>query len=149
MKSPAYQSPQAMFQQFAAFWYAGSNIAPGVASRLGDSYSSLMKRLAEDPDLAFLDAELVNGPRVPAAAPPSADIERKAFFFVLEAIQLMENVWSDFGLESAANRNNPKNAGWMEEFRKWASSNTVVKTWKASRDNYNPLFQQFFENLHL
>ena len=106
-----------------------------------------MRRLAKDPDLAFLDAELVNGPTVASAGPSSAEVERKAFFFVLEVIQLMENVWSDFGLESEASRNNPKNAGWMQEFRKWAKSDTVVKTWQASKENYNPLFQQFFETL--
>jgi hypothetical protein len=142
-ETPPYRSPLGLFQNLAAVWYPGSNVASGVTTQLADSYSALMSRLAGDPDLAFLDAELVGG----TPAPASAAAERKAFFFVLDAIQLMENVWFEFGLESDANRNNPRNGGWMNTFRKWAKAPTVVKTWKASKDNYNTLFGHFFDGL--
>lgn len=145
---PAYQSPDELFQNLAAVWYAGSNIAPGAATRLVDSYSALMKQLGADPDLAFLDAELLGG--LPAEAPAlevSAEARRKAFFFVLDLIQLMENVWFDLGLESEANRDNPQNGGWMTMFRKWANAPSVISTWQASAENYNTLFRHFFDSL--
>ncbi len=145
---PAYQSPDGLFQSLAAVWYPGSNIASGVATRLADSYSALMKQLASDPDLAFLDAELVGLVTVETpAVTASADARRKAFFFVLDLIQLMENVWSEFGFEFEANRDNPKNGGWMTMFRKWAKAPSVITTWQASRENYNTLFGHFFDRL--
>jgi hypothetical protein len=142
-----YRCPRRMFQDLAAVWYPPSSLDASAASRLGDSYSTLMKRLAGDPDLAFLDAELVGRTSTAAPATPSPDAERKAFFFILDLIQLMENVWSEFGMESDVNRNNPKNGGWMAVFQTWANAPTVAKTWDTERLSYNTLFQQFMDRL--
>lgn len=147
MTSPAYQPPEGMFQKLAAVWYPESNMTPGMATRLADSYSELMKRLGSDPDLAFLDVELVGSSSGAAPALPTVDAERKAFFFALDLIQLTENIWFEFKLESHVNRDNPKNGGWMTLFHMWAKAPTVVKTWKASRGSFNKLFQQFFDDL--
>src|SRR4051794_38037879 len=103
MKLPTYQSPKEMFQKLATVWYPESNLTPGAATGLADSYSELMRQLGSNPDLAFLDAELVGPTSGAAPAPPTAAAERKAFFFVLDLIQLMENIWFEFKLESDVN----------------------------------------------
>jgi hypothetical protein len=136
-----------MFQDLAAVWYPASNMDPGLVARIGDSYATLMKRLAGDPDLAFLDAELAGRTSAATASTPSLAAERKAFFFLVELIQLMENVWFEFGLESNTNRDNPKNGGWMAVFQMWANAPSVTKTWQLSRGRYSTLFQQFIDNL--
>jgi hypothetical protein len=144
---PIYRSPRKMFQDLAAVWYPPSSMDAGLAARLGDSYAALMKRLAGDPDLAFLDAELAGRTPAAATAMPSTAAERKAYFFILELIQLMVNVWSEFGLESDVNRNNPTNGGWMNLFRTWAHAPSVRENWRVSRVRCSPLFQQFMDNL--
>jgi hypothetical protein len=144
---PAYQSPEGMFQQLAAVWYPALNLAPGVAVRLNNSYSALMKQLANEPELAFLDEQLAGITASEPAAPVSAEAERKAFFFVLDLIQLMENVWFELGFESAAIRDNPKNGGWIAMFKKWAKAPVVMKTWEVARENFNTLFGAFFDQL--
>jgi hypothetical protein len=147
LQFPDYKSPEGIFQKLATVWYPESHLNPGVATRLADSFSDLMKQLGSDPELAFLDMELIG--RTVAVPPPAlnAAAERKAFFFVLDLLQLVENIWFEFKLQSAVNRDNPKNGGWMILFRTWAKAPTVVKTWKASRDSFNTLFQQFFDDL--
>jgi hypothetical protein len=144
---PPYRCPRKMFQDLAAVWYPASNMDPGLVARIGDSYATLMKRLAGDPDLAFLDAELAGRTSAATASTPSLAAERKAFFFLVELIQLMENVWFEFGLESNTNRDNPKNGGWMAVFQMWANAPSVTKTWQLSRGRYSTLFQQFIDNL--
>ena len=144
---PPYRSPRKMFQDLAAVWYPASNLDAGLEAELGDSYATLMKRLASDPDLAFLDAELAGRTSADTAPTPSPAAERKAFFFTVELIQLMQNVWFEFGLESNMNRDNPKNGGWMAVFQMWANAPSVIKNWQLSRGRYSTLFQQFIDKL--
>ena len=69
--------------------------------------------------------------------------------FLVEVIQLIENVYTEFHLEHAANRANPRNAGWMTVFRRWANSPLLYdQVWTNVQGDYNPLFQQFM-NDHL
>jgi hypothetical protein len=79
--------------------------------------------------------------------PPEADrekIERKAFFYCLELIQLIENVWGDLRLYEEGNRKNPKNGGWLNIFRFWARQPIFRSTWERAAYTFDPLFQQFF-----
>ena len=144
--------PEGMDQLFRTLWerwYPPADIPDGVASRHADAYSALMKRLCDDPDLSYLDPEIINSgdsPRMPAP-PVSILAERKAFYFCLELIQLMENVWSDFRLFNTADRESPRNAGWMSVFRHWVGQDIFKDTWKRASSTYNPLFQEFFNEL--
>jgi hypothetical protein len=68
--------------------------------------------------------------------------------FMIEVIQLMQNVHTEFRLEHASNRSNPRNAGWMSTFRMWASSRALQAVWTNVQHNYNPLFGRFM-SMHL
>jgi hypothetical protein len=137
-----------LFETLWRRWYPPSEIPEGAASRHAAAYSALMKRLSDDPDLAYLDPQIIRS-AAPATfmPPPNESTERKAFYFGLELIQLMENVWSDLHLFNTGDRDSPSNGGWMEVFRYWASQELFRTTWERSRYTYNPLFRQFFDEL--
>ena len=59
--------------------------------------------------------------RKEALKPVLAGMDPAEKGFMLEVIQLMQNVHTEFRLEHASNRSNPRNAGWMATFRDWAS----------------------------
>jgi hypothetical protein len=134
-------------------WYPPSEVKDGVSSAHANVYSALMKRLCDDEELAYLDAQIFcpegNAECGPAPAPgkQTPEIERKAFFYCLELIQLMENVWGDLHFSSRADRENPKNGGWMQVFRHWARQPQFESTWKRAGYTFNPLFQQFFNSM--
>ncbi len=138
-----------LFQFLGALWHAPVNVPEGVITRLNDAYTELTKRLGDDPELAFLDLEILGGTASGTATvtPTDPAVLRKATFFVLDLIQLMENVWFEFRLQAEINRDNPKNGGWMSVFRQWAGSTFVASTWARVAGNYNPLFQSFVNDL--
>jgi hypothetical protein len=123
-------------------WYPPSEVADGLSSRHAETYSALLRRLSADPDLRFLDTQIFRGAGPQPA--PSPEAERKAFYFCVDLIQLMENVWSDLRFFETANRDNPKNQGWITVFRDWSRQPAFQEAWKRSSYTYNPLFQQFY-----
>jgi len=131
-----------IFQDLAALWYPSSSSTAGTATKLADAYTTLINKIGSDPDLGFLDGEVNIGK---SAAPKelTPQITLKVKFFMIELIQLMENVLSDFKLESLANRNNPNNAGWITVFQRWTSGDQFKSNWATESKNYNPLFQKF------
>ena len=146
-----------LFQGLCQQWYPPSTVAEGVATRHAEAYTALMKRMSDDPDLRYLDKQIIprlgrhcTSPAPVEAGPPAwvtDAIQRKAFFFCLDLFQLMENVWTDLHLDNKADRENPKNGGWMRMFRHWASQPLFQETWKDAGCTYNDLFRQFFDGL--
>jgi hypothetical protein len=145
-----------LFRGLCRQWYPPSTVAEGVATRHAEAYTALMKRLSEDPKLSYLDREIIprlgkdckDRPLEPdAPADVSEETRRKAFFYCLDLMQLMENVWADLHLYNRADRENPKNGGWMRVFRHWVLQPVFVATWGEASCTYNELFRQFFEQL--
>jgi hypothetical protein len=134
-----------VFQELTRKWYAPVPVSLEAATRLADGYTSLIRRLGDNADLAALAPQLLpqhQGPSGPTLS------DAQALIFGLEAIQLMQNVFTEFHLGMAANRANPRNAGWMTVFRRWVQSSVLYDTiWKNVRDDYNPMFQQFVDEL--
>ncbi len=123
-------------------WYPPSEVKDGVSSHHTEAYSGLLKRL-EDPSLRYLLPQFfLNAPKVESSALPDPE---KEFLFCLDAIQLMENVWSDVHLFNRSDLENPRNGGWVNVFRFWARQPAFQETWKRAGYTYNALFQQFFE----
>jgi hypothetical protein len=137
---------ETFFQELWERWYPPSPAAPGVSTLHASAYSSLMKRLSDDPQLSSLDDQLFC-PGPDSGKPGDPERERKEFLYCLDLIQLMENVWSDLGLEQQAERESPKNGGWMRVFRVWASQPAFLKAWERASYTYNPLFRAFFQSL--
>jgi hypothetical protein len=133
-----------MFQDLCRKWYPTPTLTEANAVNLTLQYSALMRRLCEDPDLAFLDSQFFRG--LPAVPQPAAT-PRKAIFYCIELIQLMEDVYFELNLQHKADRCNPHYGGWLATFRCWAESQAIRDAWVIAKNGYNPLFQEFFEDL--
>ena len=84
--------------------------------------------------------------QAPGATPPVVD--ELATSFGLELVQHIENVFTEFRFEHGLNRANPRNAGWMRTFRRWAQSGPLYNDiWQQRKNDYNPLFQKFMTTL--
>lgn len=139
-----------VFQRLAAIWYAPTNVGEGVATRHAEAYSGLVERLSQRKELLFLEpAVVLHANTSPWADPPdlSPEARKAAVLFVLQLIQLMENLWFDFGLHVSRNRDNPRNGGWMSVFRHWMKNPFIANVWKDARGNFNPLFGEFADSL--
>jgi hypothetical protein len=106
-----------------------------------------MDKLAGDADLEFIGSEFFPGRARKVAKTHGAAVDRKAFFYCLDVIQLMEDVFFQVGFESKSMQYNPEYVGWMVTFRSWARSSEVQKAWAAAKDGYSLLFQEFLDNL--
>jgi len=146
----SHEAMTALFRSLRRWWYPPSSIVEGVATRHTAAYSALMKRLSDDEDLRYLDDQIIKpkdrAPRIPARA-QGYDVERKAFLFCLDLIQLMENVWIDLHLYQRADAANPGNDGWMGVFGYWVTQPIFEKTWGQADYTFNRLFQQFYNEL--
>ena len=99
---------------------------------------------SDDPELAFLDNQLLNG--MPPAAQPGVT-PRKAVYFCMELIQFMEDVYFELNFQHKGDRENPVYAGWDQTFRLWASSRAIRHAWTVAGSGFTPLFQEYFEAL--
>ncbi len=86
------QSTRAVFDGLNEKWYPSTEVAHSLGTRHNEAYSVLMGRLAADPDLSYIDEQIIpfgsgqRAPQVESRVPES--IQRKAFFFCLDLIQL-------------------------------------------------------------
>ena len=132
-----------MFQDLCRKWYPAPALT-AAATNLTERYSAFVRRIAEDSELAFLDNQLFQGmPKVPQ---PEVT-PRKAVFFCMELLQLMEDVYFELNLEHRSDRENPVFAGWLDVFEIWANSPAVLDAWKVAGAGFNPIFQEFFQGL--
>lgn len=69
------------------------------------------------------------------------------YFFCMTLLQLVEDVYVDFGLERSEWRDDPRIGGWMTIFRTWRKIPRVVETWAAGRRTFRKDFQQFWDDL--
>ncbi|HYM26241.1 MAG TPA: hypothetical protein VEU08_23655, partial [Vicinamibacterales bacterium] len=128
----------ANFQQLARNWYASPEVETGAATNLTERYTDLMRQLG-DKEIKALEPQLVFGDAKAVAMTPELNT------FMLEAIQLMEDVFNTFHLEFEANRANPRIAGWMIVFKRWCGSPAFTTVWPKVQSEYNPLFREFAE----
>jgi hypothetical protein len=143
--SPASeQAMKGLFEDLQRNWYPDPQIASGLANDLTERYAALMRRVAEDRELAFLDNQIFK--RLPSVVQPE-ETPRKAIYFCMELLQLMEDVYFTLNFQQSADRDNPVYQGWMGVFRIWAKSRAVRHAWTVSSDGFNPIFREFFEAL--
>jgi hypothetical protein len=140
-----------MFECLRKKWYPPTDVAEGVGTRHSQVYSSLMQRLADDPELSYLDQQIFPFGAAKGSAQPednrTEQIERRARFFCLGLIQLMENVWADLHLGNPDDYSNPLNQGWIELFKLWVRQDIFTTTWETASGTFNPGFVDFFERL--
>ena len=131
-----------LFQALTRKWYAPIAVSAEAATRLANDYVELMKTIAANPKLEALHYELVNGKAWPKGH--TGDASPAEVGAGIELMQLVQNVYTEFGLEHAVNRVNPRNSGWMSVFVKWRQSAILArKIWPTIAADYHALFQRF------
>ena len=137
----------ALFQRLTMKWYAKIPIEPEAASRLNDSYAQIVERLGTKGLTPLLDASLAS-PNPPPAWTGAQPTDEQ-FVYIVEQLQLMENVFVEFEFEHRAHRANPRSRGWMTIFRQWVHNPALYDgVWPRVRHSYNPVFQDFIERLY-
>jgi hypothetical protein len=132
-----------MFQELTRKWYAPIPVTGEAATRLALAYVELMKSLAATPGLKALYEELVSGQRFSGPSRTGAPSPEEVSAG-MELMQLVQNVYTEFGFDNAFNRANPRNSGWTSVFRKWLRSPILAgEIWPLIASDYHPLFQQF------
>jgi hypothetical protein len=115
------------------------------------AYAKLDVQLRREPRLAELSRslypELDGHPAAPAEGdgrPDPTDRERAELHAVSEMLQIMEDAWLGVHLEGY--HAHPMNRGWMNVFRRWASSETFRRHWLTLRGEYGQDFVRFCED---
>ena len=144
------------FSDLRQRWRAPSPNTAASFTRHAQALVSLMRRLRDEPDLEFLEAQVspewerlmagaTGSPREIApevlGLPPSVSERRAGFHFCNALLQLMEDVYLDLNLETEYAH--PDNAGWMNLFRHWSWSAMFRVTWMISASCYGARFRSF------
>jgi len=133
-----------MFQDLTRKWYAPIPVTTEAATRLALEYVALMWDLVKTEGLEQMAEEIVGGTPFKGTRPPKPTPAEVAAGMAL--MQLIQNVYTEFGLESAFNRANPRNSGWTNVFRKWRQSPILHgEIWPGIEKDYHPLFRRYFE----
>lgn len=113
----------------------------------------LLDRIRQTPELAFLDSQvypewhrLMEGTEVEVSAdtlwlPDTAAERRHGFYFCVEMLQLMENIYIDLDFDTNWNAND--NSGWMSYFHHWSWSGMFRVTWAITAATFGQRFQSF------
>ncbi|HEV2047008.1 MAG TPA: patatin-like phospholipase family protein [Chthoniobacterales bacterium] len=67
----------------------------------------------------------------------------RALHFLVQIIQLMEDVWLNCDLDTQFN--DPNNLGWMNSFQRWAYTPTFRLWWPLLKSMYGSKFRRFME----
>jgi hypothetical protein len=78
-----------------------------------------------------------------AVAPMTAEEMCTTLHFLLQIIQLMEDVWRTCHLET--HWNHPSNLGWMNTFQRWAYAPSFRLWWPILKPMYDSEFSRFME----
>ena len=141
------------FERLAARWEVPPQAPEGVFTKQAEAYSRLMDRVAKDDILAKLSSQMGQG--FPAETPEE---KRKQFYFWLDLIQLMEDIFVDLNLADKNMWDHPRYAGWKRLFTYWAGQKGLQEVWddrgqtentkaKGQRQNYGKAFRYFLDDL--
>lgn len=92
---------------------------------------------------AFLRSEFFPEVAISLGAPaePTAEDQVRAVYFVMLAIQLMEDAWLTCKLET--HWAHPLNEGWMSYLHRWASTPSFHRWWPILKPIYSSGFRNF------
>ena len=135
-----------LFQGLTRKWYAPIKVTAEEGARLTDKYSALMKRLAEDAQLAQDFRPLLPGQLLTTAS--KAPLSLASLEFGTELLQLIEDVVNLYGFEQDENFTNPGIEGWVQVFHRWVTfERFFVDVWTPAKDDYQHGFRTFIDKV--
>lgn len=112
-----------------------------------EAFVRLEKALHDDPDLAQYDREIYPEIETILGGLPASslleDSPRAQLHLTMQIIQLMEDVF--LALDFERYYAHSLNRGWMNLFRRWASTNTLRLLWPSLRSSFSKAFVEFAE----
>ena len=104
-----------------------------------------MRQLATAADTEAFFLELPTGGDAGYKTDP---LPAKMTAAVMDVLQLMENVFTEFRFDQPLNMQNPRSGGWITTFRTWVKSPSVFdRTWAKVEDTYQRGFREFVGHL--
>jgi hypothetical protein len=110
----------------------------------GEAYQDMLKTLSTSADLKELDTVAIG--KMPSWAQAS-DEGRRKFFFYVQLLQLIEDVFVDLDLGNAYKWNHPTTAGWKRVISYWAGQPEMKEIWELQKENYGHPFKACFDDL--
>jgi hypothetical protein len=136
-----------VFSRLRNRWFPAPPELEANFDKIAEAYDKLQRTMAADPHLRAFTHDLYPelGP-----APTVDDLNTQPFdricaelHTVNQVLLLMEKAWIAVKLEGFPEH--PMNRGWMNEFRRYASSTTVRRLWPTLRGTFSQEFVRFCE----
>jgi hypothetical protein len=133
-----------MFVRLQSQWLMPPEVPDGVFSRHGEAYKGMLKALSGSADLKTLDPIVIG--KMPDWAKIS-DAGRTRFFFYLQLLQLIEDVFVDLDFGNVYKWNHPATQGWRTVISYWATQPEMQEIWELQKGNYGEPFNSGFNDL--
>jgi hypothetical protein len=137
----------ALFSQLRDHWFPAPPELEANFEKVSEAYEKLQQTMRSDHNLRAFTYDLY-----PELGPAPADADLKAdpidracaeLHAVNQVVLLMEKAWTAVKLEGYPTH--PMNRGWMNQFRRCATSATVRRLWPVLRGAFSPEFVRFCE----
>ena len=150
---PGQQRPLLeLFVDLSRRWYRPSVRVEAYFTKHAERLMHLQDTLREQKVLSFLDGQifpewdyLMHGgrPEVDTSLwlPDTPDELRAGFYFCLNLLELMQDVYLDLNLDEEWQH--PDNRGWMNLFKHFAWAGMLRATYAVVRSNFGARFQRF------
>lgn len=134
---------KAIFDRMEAQWLLPPPVPQGAYAKHGEAYVEMLKTLSGFPSNLKLDEIVIEN------MPPWAksDDGRRKFFFYLQLLQLIEDVFVDLEFGSSYRWDHPATEGWRTIIQYWAEQPEMKEVWEKQKDNYGQPFRACFEDL--
>jgi hypothetical protein len=128
-------------------WYQSPERRDAEILELTGRLTSLERQLREEAPANFI-AEMYPelhtfGKKAGSKASPKPEEMDATLHFLIQMIQLMEDVWFAAYLET--HWNDPNNLGWMNTFQRWAYTPSFRLWWPILKPMYGRKFRRFME----
>jgi hypothetical protein len=154
---------QGVFERLNSQWLLPPEVAEGVYTRHGEAYKDMLKTLAgtdsSEPEgkaadgagkmpewIAEWDKAVIDPKKVPDWAKNSEE-GRRRFYFYLQLLQLIEDVFVDLDFGNAYKWNHPATTGWRTVITYWAQQQEMKAVWDLQKENYGEPFNSCFNDL--
>ena len=132
---------QSIFRRLESLWLLPPTTPEGAFARHGEAYTKMLGALAKSPDL---DSVVIQN--LPTEVHAS-DAQRYQFFFHLQLLQLIEEVFVDLDFANASKWNHPATTGWKRLITYWARQPGMKDVWELQKQDYGQPFRDCFDDL--
>lgn len=140
---PGSKNLSEIFDRMQDQWLLPPPVPVGAYTKHGEAYVDMLKTLKGSSFELKLDEIVID--KMPDWA--KNEKGRSKFFFYLQLLQLIEDVFVDLEFGSAYRWNHPATQGWRTVIKYWATRPEMKEVWKLQEMNYGQPFHDCFDDL--